>query len=272
MKIQSLLAEAGRPVISNHEVSDDPNSRELTDLINKLGAGIALEEVRADTNKLLYRGLRNTGGHLVIQQDTLSSTRSSENTGNYVTWFTEILPSWHRAGLLPRSKIVSCTSSVRKAAEYGQRFVVLPTDGAQCVYTGSHDFWNAFEGINHLYGVPDSIPAINDAFSKYLPRVLSNSDGLKRACTELQDALESGRIREEDLNKEMQALLNSEDTYDVFAIVDNLMDPSHMRKAQGGHLLVPGDFDNIGEEVQVGGEIVYVEYNTFMNAFFPPRA
>lgn len=272
MKIQTILAEAGKPVVSSHEVSDRPDRRELTDLINSLGGGTALDDVLADSSKLLYRGLRDTGGHLVIHQDTLASTRSSQNTANYVTWLTEILPSWHRSGFLPRSKIVSCTNRKAKASQYGQVFVVLPTDSAQCVYTGAHDFWDAFEGVNHVYGGGESIPAINDALGKYAPKVISNAAGLEKMCKELEADLDSGKVRIEDLNPELRALLDAhEETHSVLEILDNLMDPSHMKSSHGGHLLKSGDYQNVGEEVQVGGGIVYVEYHTFLDAFFPPR-
>lgn len=269
MKIQNLLAEAGIPVMADHSLPREATRRELMDKINRLGAGTALEEVLGDRRKLLYRGLRDTDNN-VIHQDTLASTRSSQNTTNYVTWFTEILPSWHRVGFLPRSKIVSCTSSPNKAREYGAAYIVLPCESSQCVYTGAHDFWDAFEGINHVFNGGESVPAINDAMRKVGTKIITSSAGLKKACEELEVGLDSGKIRLDDLSYEMQALLNAhEDTHNVLEIIDNLMDPSHMRKSTGGQLLVPGDFKNGGEEVQVGGDIVYVKFTTFMDVFMP---
>lgn len=273
--IITALFEAGRPVMTFHDPFDHASEMTRTQLVDKirsLGAGTALEEVLTTPSKLLYRGLRGVTSSIILQ-DTIASTRSSENTSNYVTLLTEILPSWKRAGILPRSKIVSCTSSMQKASEYGQKFIVLPTDDAQCVYTGAHDFWDAFDGINHVYRTGESIPAINEALGKHFTKIITNSSALVKACEELEVGLDSGKIRIETLNPELRALLNAnEETHSVLEILDNLMDPSHMRKTTGGKLLVPGDFHNGGEEVQVGGSIVYVEMNSFVQHFMPPRA
>lgn len=268
-----LLLEAGRPVITKHAFSAADGTRtELSDKIKALGASGALDEVLTTPGKMLFRGLRG-GLAPILHQDTLASTRRSENTKNYVTWLTEVLPSWKRANILPRSKIVSCTSSIGKARAYGTVYVVLPTDSASCVYTGAHDFWDAFDGINHIYGNTESLPAINDAFEKQATKLITSSAGMIKMCQELADGLESGSIREETLNKELQALLQSDNnSYDILEILDNLLDPSHMRTTHGSQLLVPGNFQNVGEEVQVGGGIVYVEFNTFMDIFMPPRA
>ena len=266
--IITALFEAGKPVITGHEFDlQDGTGDELAKKIRALGAGHALEQVLANPEKMLYRGLRGTSS-VIVHQDTLASTRSSENTSNYVTWLTEILPSWKRANILPRSKIVSCTSSFIKASGYGRCYIALPTDNSSCAYTGAHDFWDAFDGINHIYGNNESVPAINDAFEKHATKLVTSSAGMIKMCNDLEDDLESGKVRQENLNKELRALLRSDDeSYDVLEILDNLLDPSHMRTSINGELLVPGNFQEVGEEVQVGGEIVFVEYTLFMSHF-----
>lgn len=270
--IITKLFEAGTPVITDHKFDRDSGTRtEMVDKLRALGAETALNEVLTNKSKLLFRGLRNVNAN-IIQQNTLASTRKSENTSNYVTWLTEVLPSWKRAGILPRSKIVSCTSNYTKARSYGVTYVVLPTDNSSCVYTGAHDFWDAFEGTNHVFGGTESVPAINDAFDRYATKLVTSAEGMIKMCQQLEADLESGRQKEEDLNNELQALLQSDDnSYDLMEILDNLLDPSHMRKSENGHLLVPGDYQNYGEEVQVGGNVVYVEFNTFMDIFMPMR-
>ena len=262
------LFEAGKPVITGHEFDlQDGTGDELVKKIRALGAGHALEQVLANPEKMLYRGLRGTSS-VIVHQDTLASTRSSQNTSNYVTWLTEVLPSWKRANILPRSKIVSCTSSFTKASGYGRCYIALPTDNSSCAYTGAHDFWDAFDGINHVYGNNESVPAINDAFEKHATKLITSSAGMVQMCKDLANDLESGRVREENVNKEMRALLQSDnDSYDVLEILDNLLDPSHMRTSHNGELLVPGNFQDVGEEVQVGGEIVFVEHTLFMSHF-----
>lgn len=268
-----FLIEAGTPVIAGHDFDlENGGADQLVSKIRALGAGKALEEILANPEKMLYRGLRGSSA-VIIHQDTLASTRSSENTKNYVTWLTEVLPSWKRANILPRSKIVSCTSSFQKASEYGRCYVVLPAEGSQCAYTGAHDFWDAFEGVNHVYGNTESIPAINDAFEKQATKLVTSAAGMVKMCKDLADDLESGAVREESLNKEMKALLQSDDsTYDVLEILDNLLDPSHMRTSFGGELLSPGNFQEAGEEVQIGGDIVFVEYTLFMSHFNRKKA
>lgn len=262
------LFEAGKPVITNHEFDLQAGTGDqLAQKIRALGAGHALEQVLANPEKMLFRGLRGTSS-LIVQQDTLASVRSSENTSNYVTWLTEVLPSWKRANILPRSKIVSCTSSLVKASAYGRCYIALPTDNSSCAYNGAHDFWDAFEGINHVYGNTESVPAINQAFEKQTTKLITSSAAMVKMCKDLADDLESGKVREEDLNPELQALLQSDDSsYDVLEILDNLLDPSHMRTSHNGELLVPGNFQDAGEEVSVGGDIVFVEYNLFMSHF-----
>lgn len=270
MKILTLLSEAGQPVISNHTITGEINRRTITEKIQSLGAGEALDEVLSTPRKKLYRGLRDQSSQILLQ-DTIASVRRAENTSNYVTLLTEMLPSWKRANILPRSKIVSCTSAYNKAYQYGVPYVALPTNGASCVYTGAHDFWDAFEGLNHIFNNSSgtgAIPAVNEAFENYATFPVHNAGSMLKLCKQLEHDLETGKITEEDLNPELRALFESDpETYDILEILDNLMDPSHMRQSHNGALLIPGNYRADGEEVQVGGNIVFIECSMFNTAF-----
>lgn len=263
MKITKLF-EAGKPVITNYSVDEHVSRDELIQHITNLGAGKALQQVLADPSKMLYRGVRNTNS-LIFHQDTLASTRISENTKNYVTMFTEFLPSWKRHNMLPRSKIVSCSTSAAKAAQYGRLYVALPTESSTYSYTGAADFWDAFDGLNHIYGTDTgAVPAVNEAIDNEAESIIRTPQDLKNFCSRLEHELDQGTKRVEDLNPELRALIESDDsTHDLLEILDNLLDPSHMRISHNGILLKP----NGEEEVAVGGDIVFVEH-TYFNTMF----
>lgn len=263
MKITKLF-EAGKPVITNHTVAEYPSKEEVIQQLTNLGAGKALQQILTDPMKTLYRGVRDTSA-LIFHQDTLASTRSSENTKNYVTMFTEFLPSWKRHNMLPRSKIVSCTTDAEKGAQYGRLYIALPTDSSTYSYTGAPDFWDAFEGLNHVYGTDTgAVPAVNEAIDNEATSIIRTPQQLMKFCSDLTEALDNGTKRVEDLNPELRALLEAdESTHDLIEILDNLLDPSHMRIAHNGELLRPDG----EEEVAVGGNIVFIEH-TFFNSIF----
>lgn len=282
MNIHHLL-EAGKPVYnSDYDVGQvHANRRTITDAIERMGAGTALKAVLSDPAKLIYRGLRGQA-ETVFMQDTDASVRRSQNTENYVTLLSECLPSWQRASVPPRSKIVACSSSVMKARSYGELFVVLPTDQSTATYVQSHDFWSAFDGANHLYNSDSGIPFINDAIGQYA-RSRINTHGERgeayvarsrdpNALIEMLKLLEQdlidGTLSKADLNPDMEKLLSfDQSTNNVFAILDTMLDPSFMKTAVNGKLIKPGSYEQLGEEIAVGGKIVYVRASIFDQVF-----
>lgn len=271
MIIQQLL-EAGEPVYDfDHEMASmHMNQRNVRDHLYNLGAGKALEQILNDPSMTVYRGLRGMSDNIIVQ-DTLASTRRSQNTQNFVTLLTEVLPSWTTIGMLPRSKIVACSSSAKKAGQYGQLFVALPTEAAVCTYVGSHDFWDSFEAVNHAFGGDNSIPAINEAIANFVEEHVyptpKTANDLVALFRQIKADLDSNELPSNRINKEMQALLDMEPgQHDLLQILNNALDPSHMRTSSG-ELLNPSNFHGLGEEVAIGGKIVFFRAELFNQVF-----
>lgn len=271
MIIQQLL-EAGEPVydFDQEMAAMHMNRRNVRDHLYNLGVGRALEQILNDPSTTVYRGLRGKTDNIIVQ-DTLASTRRSQNTQNYVTLLTEVLSSWTRTGLLPRSKIVACSSSRKKAGQYGQLYVALPTENTVCAYVGSHDFWDSFDAVNHAFGGDNSLPAINEAIHQFildnkLPAIRT-TQSLVNMLAHIKKQLDAGELPPKRINKEMRALLDMEPgQHDLMQILSNALDPSHMRTSKG-ELLKPSDYHGIGEEVAMGGKIVYFQAEMFGNVF-----
>lgn len=267
MKIQQLL-EAGNASydfdaeMPTHEV----NRRDLADKIRQLGGGKAMDEMVADTGKMIFRGIKNAG-NVLFMQNTWASERRAQNTSNWVNLLTEVLPSWKRANIPARSKIVACSSSYNKAAMYGKVFVVLPTDDSVCTYTRTHDFWDGFDGLNHIYGDDEdsygAIPAVNEALDQFAEQhaypKATNAQQVLQMLTQMKADLDNGELTVEELNPELRALFESEPgDHDIISILDNLLDPSHMPTTTGGNLIKTTNTGGWGEEVAVAGKIIYV--------------
>lgn len=271
MKIQSIL-EAGTPSYNfdGNIPKEDVNRRALIERIRELGAGTALDAMLANKRMMIFRGIRGVT-NAIFTQNTWESERRAQNTSNWVNLLSEVLPSWKRAGVPPRSKVVACTSVYNKSAGYGTVFVALPTDDAIVTYTRTHDFWDAFEALNHIYGNDDghgAIPAINDGLSEFAERHVypkaTSSQQVVQMLHQLKADLDDGTLTVEQLNPELRALFESEPgNHDLFAILNNLMDPSHMKVVKGGQLIQPTNTGGWGEEIAIGGKIVYVEADLF---------
>jgi len=138
MKIQNLLCEKGN---ADYTVLSNTN---LQQTVQKYAPG-ALSRL-SKSSVMIYRGVRNAPGDIFIQ-NTLTTTRASQNTYNYVTMLTSVVPSWTSRNLPPRSKGISCTTSRYMAKDYGDVYIVVPFNDALLAYSGSDDFWTSLPNI-----------------------------------------------------------------------------------------------------------------------------
>ncbi len=274
MNILNLL-EAGTPsydtTMDTAEAAQD--RRALEEAIRAAGAGPALDHVLS-TKRAIFRGIRGATNKL-FAQNTWESTRIAQNTSNYVNLLTEVLPSWKSIGMPPRSKVVACTSSYNKAAQYGNVYIALPTDETISTYTRTHDFWDGFDGVNHIFNSEDGnggIPAINEAFDQFIEKHLhakpTTGAQMITLCNTIKADLDSGELKVEDMNPELRAIFESEPgEHDLLRILNNLLDPSHMVIVKGSKMIPSEGTGGWGEEIALAGKIVYVQDEVFQEYF-----
>lgn len=274
MKIHTLL-EAGTPTLTKHSIGGGTPISAIVDQIRRLGAGPALDRMIKDPHTRLFRGLRGEDSPIIVQ-DTWSSTRSSQNTSNYVTWLTEVLPSWKSAGLPARSKTVSAHTSRMRAGSYGAGpkyvHVALPTSDSFCVYTGSFDFWEAFDLATREFG-GNAVDAVNIGFSSLAQQLGTrcyNSQDVIDLCDHVTRLLHDNPSFYDELPQEIQCILTSHGEMDLFDAVNNMLDPGHMKTTKGGTLNAVTTPDG-GQEVAIGGKIVYVSWSVFQDIVDGPQ-
>lgn len=274
MKITEILLEAGTPVY--HKVGVDFSDGLTTQVVDFMVNLVQREAPKAfnffkeNPRHIIWRGVVQRHGPWPDAQfqDTLASTRLSENTKNYVTMLTSILPSWR--GWPPRSKGVSCSSSKAMASSYGQAFVALPCSGATVAYTGVDDFWNitpagfpTVDGINEsidawIYNIPILRPKLFRRTS-----IPTTPEHLIEFLTDLSGAIDHGGVEVyQEVNKTALGRRYLESDFDnLVDFIDMVVDPTTKgRLATDGNVLPPSPISQThnGEEIFVSGRILYI--------------
>ena len=265
MKITDLLIEAGQAQYTTIIDSFSLDAPEQLDVLRErltAHANAAYTAYKQQPTTMLYRGVRRNVA--AFQQNTLASTRVSENTGNYVTLLTGILPSWK--AMPPRSKGVSCTNGTGTAKGYGSLYVAVPCDDATIVYTGASDFWYSFPRLSNELGhdVDDlnrDIAAIHTSLAAafpFIPKTLATESDMLRFCEGVDKVSQIGSVtvgRIMDSRAITRYFMDSDVSFIEY--LSQLLEPSESRISHNGTPLKPqGE-----EEVFVSGNIIFVEAN-----------
>ena len=265
MKITDLLVEAGQAqyttIIDSFNL-DHPEQLDTlrSQLTSKANAAYTMFKQQPTT--MIYRGVRRNVS--AFQQNTLASTRVSENTGNYVTLLTGIMPSWK--DIPPRSKGVSCSNGTGTARGYGSLYVAVPCDDATLVYTGASDFWYSFPRLANEVGldvddVNRDIAAIHLSMAAeypFIPKTLTTESDIKLFCEGVDKvsqihSVAAGRIM--DSRALTRYYMDSDTSF--LDYLSYLLAPIESRISRNGMPL-----DRKGEEeIFISGNIIFVDAN-----------
>lgn len=106
---------------------------------------IILAKNNPNTEKLIFRGMKDSGDYLLIEGD--KGGRQSAHTKNY---YTMLLDQQLKDSKYPmRSKSIICTTNRRQAKDYGELYVIIPLKGTKIATTNHGDIWNMrFNALN----------------------------------------------------------------------------------------------------------------------------
>lgn len=262
MKIQNLLQEAGNPSYAPISATN------IVELVTNYAGGAAA--VLADDKLVVYRGVRDAPSDIFIQ-DTLVTVRTSQNTHNYVTMLTAVLPTWR--GVPARSTGVSCTSSSDTAYDYGHGnlFVAIPCDGATTVYCGERDFWYCFPGIRQHSSKPNmltDVVELNNALDAMLNAIEARPGYPRAAKTQYSEFVKAlsmiDAIAQDERDPLYKAMADNNTLFDsylessfdtIFELLNAMLRPDNLRIASNGGILKPGR----DEEVFISGRVLYIK-------------
>ena len=113
---------------------------------------------------LIYRGLKYTADSVLFKPEMPKGTRSSANTSNYYTLFTDNNVRWK--DYPPRSASVIGSNNYSIAENYGHPYVLLPEGDPIIGIASENDFWFSFP---RLYDIGlDSLDELNYEISNIM--------------------------------------------------------------------------------------------------------
>ncbi len=219
----------------------------------------AYEAYREHPASILYRGMRGNRNDVFIQ-DTRNTNRSAENTDNYVTLLSEVLPSWSH--LPPRSKVISATPSQSMATDYADGnednvFVLVPTNESILTYSGASDFWGSLPGIYDVIGSGSGVSAINFHIRNLVrsssTTQITTAQSLVNWCKEFDTKAQTTQF---DVQEQKNPLLRAyrERGQSMFELFNDMLNPSKAVVSKQGRIIT----ELPQQEVGVYGTAVYV--------------
>lgn len=238
--------------------------KECSDYFNKVVAG----------GRLIFRGIDSA--YIDFRRfDTTIRPRISANTSNYYTMLTTILPSW--AGWPARNRSMICASSEEIASQYGDVYIVFPSN--QCVLgiAPSDDFWSSFRRISEVGCNPNYLDEFNEKLYSVLNKLTELEGG--KAHSELirfHRSSEQSNIDEfkkslgyfEELGQKHINLL-PEDLRKFFKINNSLMDTINwiLDPIENGHTMGnPRNNLPMNREIWVSGVVYLVSREQLMKS------
>ena len=259
MKIQQIM-EAG--VARYHSAQDvdefDNDALEQLEIMLETKCSNAMEAYRESPKSVLLRGIRGTRNDVFIQ-DTRSSTRSAENTDNYVTLFSEVLTSWN--DIPPRSKIISATTNRVMAEDYADGssnnvFVVVPTNESILTYSGHADFWGSLPNLEKTLGAAQGVSAFNMYLRQLIKASGSNiptsAPDLIQWCGKFDEIAKNNFTDPTGKNRLWAVYQQAKQP--MLELVNYLLNPANAVVSRNGRILT----DMHTQEVGIYGEAVYV--------------
>lgn len=114
-------------------------------------------------NNPIWRGFRDLDDSVPFYRvDPSKTVRKSQNTNNYYTMIWDHHPDWQ--GWPKRSRSLIATSDISYAGDYGNRFAVIPYDGAKIGAVNSNDLHDIDVDVG---GYRASYPEINRALGRF---------------------------------------------------------------------------------------------------------
>jgi hypothetical protein len=101
------------------------------------------------SNKVMVKGMDNMSATNGLDTNSVLFTkpklmkRKSRYTTNHYTKLMDTLPSWK--SYPKRSQSIICTTSPRRAKEFGPSFYILPLNGAKIGVCPEYDLWESFK-------------------------------------------------------------------------------------------------------------------------------
>ena len=259
MNIQQLL-EGGQARYHSARDYDIDELEHLEELLESRCSN-AMAVYKEHPHSVLLRGVRGNRNDVFIQ-DTRSTTRTAENTDNYVTLFSEVLPSWKH--LPPRSKVISTSANMTMALDYADDdpnnvFVIVPTNEATLTYVGATDFWGSLPMIYTVLGSGSGVSAFNMWFRKLLraagAQTPSTAQELLEWCKRFDSVAKAHEFSEVD-QKNPLLVAYKKAGKPMLQFIDRILDPVNAVTSTNGRILP----EEMRQEVAIYGEAVYVRH------------
>lgn len=152
ISLKSLISEQ-----KNRSVKLNASSQVMSKLINSKCK--TSKNLFAD-GLVFYRGINLNANFYNI--DPSKTIRIPNQQSRLAHFLLDLLPSWENWP--KRSRSVIFTNNKDQASEYGNLYIVLPTDGAEIAICPKMDFWDSFSYVKKRIRV-DGIPDFNVFFS-----------------------------------------------------------------------------------------------------------